>query len=162
MTETIRPRVGTGKKSSAERLDALLEECAAKFRKGPARKRSPRPTPAIDTSAEYHEDEPESPTYIYFIQAASGPIKVGFSQFPKTRFGALQSGHYEELTLLGVMVGTLAKEQQLHKRFARRRIRGEWFQPTKPLLKFIDKNAIPYEGRREGGAYLPSPSTTAT
>ncbi|MGE0714821.1 MAG: GIY-YIG nuclease family protein [Alphaproteobacteria bacterium] len=82
-----------------------------------------------------------APSYIYFVQAASGPIKVGFSHRPYARFGALRAGNAERLTMLGCMPGTLRDEAELHDRFAASRVNGEWFRPDDALVKFIADNA---------------------
>lgn len=75
--------------------------------------------------------------FIYFIQAKSGPIKIGYTKNPKTRFDQLVVGHYEDLILRGVLPGTLADEKNLHKSIARSKIRGEWFHPTEEVLAIV-------------------------
>jgi T5orf172 domain len=72
---------------------------------------------------------------LYFIQAASGPIKIGFTtKTPEGRLAELQAGNHEELKLLGVRLGTKAEEAALHEQFRHLKIRGEWFQPAPELL----------------------------
>src|SRR5437660_918416 len=75
----------------------------------------------------------------YFIQAGnSGPIKIGWtSGDPIRRLMIFQVGNAEELRLIGRMAGVLDDEGELHARFKRERLRGEWFSPTPALLEFI-------------------------
>jgi len=76
---------------------------------------------------------------IYFIQACGGDnlIKIGVSRAPATRFSSLLTASPVELELLLVMPGTRRQEQDLHRRFAHARVRGEWFRPIQPLLDYI-------------------------
>jgi hypothetical protein len=74
---------------------------------------------------------------IYFVQAASGPIKIGFTDNWTRRKNSLQHGTYEELKKLLVMPGKLEGEQALHRLFSAHRIRGEWFRPAPEVLALI-------------------------
>lgn len=81
---------------------------------------------------------------MYFIRAGDkGPIKIGSSNTPLNRLRELQTGHSEDLHLLGVILaGSSVEEKLLHKKFQYLRQRGEWFIPAEPLLEFIEMNAI--------------------
>lgn len=79
------------------------------------------------------------PGTIYFVQVASGAIKVGWSSALKARFSGLQAAIHEEAKLLATMPGTLGDEKRLHRQFADLRIRREWFRPEEPLLTHIAK-----------------------
>jgi hypothetical protein len=76
---------------------------------------------------------------IYFIQEAlTGNIKIGFAEENvEQRISDLQCGNSSELTLLGVVAGSVREEQQLHKLFTDYRIRGEWFKPAPALIQYI-------------------------
>jgi hypothetical protein len=75
---------------------------------------------------------------VYFIQSEyGGPIKIGHSFDVKKRLGSLQTGHPDKLILLGSFYGSQYDEHELHEKFAPYRIRGEWFQPTEPILEKI-------------------------
>jgi Meiotically Up-regulated Gene 113 (MUG113) protein len=74
---------------------------------------------------------------VYFIQAESGPIKIGFTTDVRMRLAALQTATAEELTLVGIMPGDEKDEAALHARFASSRIRGEWFRPDEEIRAFI-------------------------
>ena len=67
-------------------------------------------------------------SYVYFIGAAEGPVKIGFSVAPYERVAVLQTGHWAKLSLLAKVVGTEADERAYHKRFADHRLNGEWFE----------------------------------
>lgn len=67
---------------------------------------------------------------IYFIQSGDdGPIKIGRckSGLAEKRLADLQIGNPVELSLLGTIIGDRTTEMSLHGRFARLRVRGEWF-----------------------------------
>lgn len=75
---------------------------------------------------------------IYFVQAPSGPIKIGFTGDWRKRRIALQSGNPERLTTLLVVPGERVDEQALHRAFAAHRVRSEWFAPVDELLAYIE------------------------
>ena len=80
-------------------------------------------------------------------KGVDGPIKIGYtSTLPETRMAQLQTGHHEELFLLGTIPGTISEEKLLHKELERYSIRGEWFEPKPELLMAIS-DAI--ENKRE-------------
>ena len=78
-----------------------------------------------------------SDSFVYFVQCGDdGPIKIGKSSGDmKRRLGELQVGNPVELRLLVSIPGDV--EQAMHMRFARQRIRGEWFRPDPVLLAFV-------------------------
>lgn len=75
--------------------------------------------------------------FVYFIQAASGPIKIGRAADARVRCAELQTGSHEELVLLATLKGGRVVERELHRRFAEHRIRGEWFHPHADILAHI-------------------------
>lgn len=78
---------------------------------------------------------------IYFVQAASGPVKIGFTNDWQKRRAALQSGSPERHVLLLLMPGEPADEKALHRVFVEHRVRGEWFAPVPALLAYIDSRS---------------------
>lgn len=79
---------------------------------------------------------------IYFIRGEeSGNIKIGYSIHPGKRRKDLQTAHYEDLEVIGLLHGSPSLEAELHERFGKYRIRGEWYEPGKRLLAFIEENA---------------------
>lgn len=77
----------------------------------------------------------------YFVQCVhSRRIKIGWTGGRlKRRFGQLQTGSASPLSLILSLPGDRALERRLHERFARHRLRGEWFRPDPELLAFIDQ-----------------------
>lgn len=90
---------------------------------------------------------PELPdSWVYFIQAGNdGPIKIGYSKDPYTRFYNIQMGSPIEHTYLGNIPGDRTVEHALHHRFDAHRIRGEWFRPAPELLEYIDTHRLRFE-----------------
>lgn len=82
---------------------------------------------------------------IYFIQSPDKSIKIGFTnKDPNARLKSLQTGSHYKLILLGVIPGNRNLEIKLHNRFKNSHIRGEWYKSSDRLIKFINKNALPY------------------
>jgi len=77
--------------------------------------------------------------HVYFIAAASGPIKIGVAIHPHARLFELQVAHFEEITLLGFAEGGPVLERDLHRKFKHLRIRGEWFERHPDILAEISR-----------------------
>lgn len=75
---------------------------------------------------------------VYFIQCASGEIKIGTARDVAQRLNRLQTAHPEALRVLAVLPGGLGLERELHERFADIRVGGEWFAPAPRLVGFIE------------------------
>jgi hypothetical protein len=80
----------------------------------------------------YTEKEPEPKperTNIYFIQSdMGGPVKVGCANDVETRLRALQKYSPFKLRVRHVIEKVpVKKERELHVRFAKYRLHGEWF-----------------------------------
>jgi hypothetical protein len=91
---------------------------------------------------------------IYFVQAEIiGRIKIGYcarGHFEK-RLSHLQIGSPVELRVLATCRGDRTREAILHDRFAASRVRGEWFEPTPDLVRFIARlNGRALAGPRPG------------
>jgi hypothetical protein len=82
-------------------------------------------------------DFAENPIPIYFIQAESGPIKIGYADDIYKRLNAMQSCVWENLSILSWFWGSPTDEQRLHAQYAHLNIRGEWFRPDQELLDHI-------------------------
>lgn len=83
---------------------------------------------------------PPSCGRVYFAQAGEhGPIKIGWTRGdPNDRIASLQTGNPYRITLLIAVPGSGDDERDIHIRFDRIRMVGEWFQPTAELVAFID------------------------
>lgn len=82
-------------------------------------------------------------SFLYFIQCTGpgGPIKIGHTKVVERRLSALQMGCPWALTLIGHVAvdDGVAIEEQLHYRFAKTRVRGEWFAATAELLDLASR-----------------------
>lgn len=81
---------------------------------------------------------------IYYVQAEElRLIKIGVCDRPERRLRELATMCPDELTVLGIQYcddfGKL--EVEIHATFAADRIRGEWFLPTRRLLRHIQVRA---------------------
>lgn len=87
----------------------------------------------------FHRFRAASTSRVYFIQSGhAGPIKIGYSTNPvQQRLAALQTGHPEPLRVLAEVEGDRSVEADLHQRFRRHRMKGEWFRPDPELIAFI-------------------------
>lgn len=76
---------------------------------------------------------------VYFIRSEkTHAIKIGFTAGNvEDRMSALQTAHPYKLTVLATLRGGMSYEKELHKRFGRFRLEGEWFEPHPDLLAFI-------------------------
>lgn len=85
----------------------------------------------------------DAPGYIYFIRCPeTGNIRVGFSETsPGGRYRTHNSGSPVTLEKFGLMHGSRRIERELHLRFARHLVKGEWFRSNASLLEFIREKA---------------------
>ena len=78
---------------------------------------------------------------VYFLQAGStqSPVKIGFGANIRQRIQHLQVAHPSKLRLLGYErideVDLALREYELHQKFARFHIRGEWFDVG--VMKYV-------------------------
>lgn len=75
--------------------------------------------------------------YIYFVKAENGFIKIGITRDVLRRFFNLQTSSPLSLTLVASMPGTEEEEAQLHSRFEKHKVKGEWYSPATELLDYI-------------------------
>jgi hypothetical protein len=76
--------------------------------------------------------------YIYF--ATDGDfVKIGWTGIwpPSERIKKQQTGNGRPIWILGCIPGSQNAERGYHRRFARHRVRGEWFRLTPDLEQFI-------------------------
>jgi len=84
----------------------------------------------------------EKISYVYFIRAGKhGPIKIGKSVNPQMRMAELQTGNLRLLRIVGLIPNaSFEVEQDLHRRFDKFGIRGEWYKPRLRILWYIRRN----------------------
>lgn len=71
--------------------------------------------------------------YVYLIRDSwMNLVKIGVTKNISSRFRELQNGCPQELVIVGLIHNESANkiERQLHKRFASKNYRGEWFELT--------------------------------
>jgi hypothetical protein len=85
------------------------------------------------------EEEMAAAKLVYFIGAASGPIKIGIAVRPLDRLRGLQTGHHEPLELLATCEGGETQERAYHKLFSGRRLKGEWFERCPEIEAEIER-----------------------
>lgn len=90
----------------------------------------------------------ESAGWAYAIgDATADRVKIGCTQNVAQRLKSLQTGYPADLRVIWQGAGGAAMEAHLHARFARRRIRGEWFDFTgADAFKLIAKAAKTFRG----------------
>ncbi len=79
---------------------------------------------------------------VYFVGAELKlglPIKVGIAGNPRERLRSLQTSHPKPLTLFALEYGGREREAELHQRWRRQRLNGEWFTLTAPILDHVAK-----------------------
>ena len=88
----------------------------------------------------------KTPCYVYFVfNRDSKAIKIGIAKNIRRRLASLQTSSPAELELLCSVKNKTTKaarklEQELHQKFDRFRIRGEWFKAETELLDYIAQN----------------------
>lgn len=77
---------------------------------------------------------------VYFVQeSGTNAIKIGTTRNVKQRISELMLNVPYLLSVLTVIEGNHEVEHALHARFAKHRIRGEWFRPVPELLTYIEE-----------------------
>lgn len=76
---------------------------------------------------------------IYYLQCSpDGPIKIGYTDGSiNGRIRQLQATSPHVLVALGAHEGSKEDERCLHGKFAKFRVRAEWFQPSDVILSHI-------------------------
>lgn len=81
-------------------------------------------------------------TYIYFIQATNGPIKIGLTKNVQRRLVRLQTGNPYKLSLLYFCPAKGVVEEQLRFHLKSDHMRGEWYWPTQKVFNVIKKKMV--------------------
>lgn len=89
---------------------------------------------AIEEYPEWKEQQKQG--NIYFVRG-DDKVKIGFSKDVESRIKDLQASSPLELSLLLTIKGTTKTENELHDRFDKYRIRGEWFRYEGELEEFV-------------------------
>lgn len=97
------------------------------------------------------------PERVYLIGSPDSPlVKIGWSDNPERRLRDLQAGSPVLLQLLAVFEGGHLIEAELHRRFAGKRMHGEWFDlgpdpvgAVRPFVKVAQVAAAERAGLRQ-------------
>lgn len=82
---------------------------------------------------------------IYFIRC-NQYVKIGFCERdPIRRLEKLQIGNPSRLRLVAVKEGSRQDEGDLHCKFHKERVRGEWFNLSERIRKLIDAHAVDHD-----------------
>jgi Meiotically Up-regulated Gene 113 (MUG113) protein len=76
--------------------------------------------------------------YIYFISNGE-LVKIGRAIDVLKRLQSMQTSSAEPLTVLATFIGNVELEHLIHRRFASDRLKGEWFNATPDLMRFIKR-----------------------
>lgn len=91
----------------------------------------------------YDEDEDEDEELdneLYFIlEAQSNSIKIGVSKDVEKRLSQLQTSNAFPLLLIGRMQNRIDLEKNLHEKFKKYRLKGEWFSTNVSLIEYISE-----------------------
>lgn len=91
--------------------------------------------------------------FVYFIKAGTEFVKIGYSKEVKQRLNTIKSSNPQKVSLLGVIEGGVKKEREIQSQFRHFRIRGEWFDLSLELKKFIDDHAVNYSPPKRKGQH---------
>jgi hypothetical protein len=92
----------------------------------------------------------ESQSYVYFLLAPNGLVKIGFASDYDERIRKLRTGSPLPLYPMAAVRGGRVEEREYHKRFKAARHHGEWFDLTDEIEAEIDRL-----GRESNHLYRP-------
>ena len=81
--------------------------------------------------------------FIYFIALNDQYIKIGYSKLPYRRFFEIKAYNPNNISLIGLMEGSIADERRLHRLFESQRVRNEWFLYNEKMEDFISTYCEP-------------------
>jgi hypothetical protein len=92
---------------------------------------------------------------VYFAQAGhTNRVKIGCAVSVLKRLQTLQTGCPEKLRIvLTIQNGSRALEKQLHKRFSKSRITGEWFEYEPEISGYVLESRAERKERFEQESY---------
>lgn len=87
---------------------------------------------------------------VYFITCREiGMVKIGCARNPFVRLATLQTAFPLELKIEAHLKGSYALEKEMHERFAKERVRGEWFRITPEIDLLLHTVDAPERPRSE-------------
>lgn len=76
-------------------------------------------------------------SFVYFIEAPDGLIKIGWTSDLARRVNNLAVGSSGPIKVLATTPGGRTLEAHLHERFSDDRVQGEWFKPSDDLRGLV-------------------------
>lgn len=84
--------------------------------------------------------KPKLDPKVYFVRSTEGLIKIGFTTKPiEERLAQFRNISSGGAFLILAIAGSKQDESFLHRTFKKDKAHGEWFNPSKRLLKTIDR-----------------------
>ena len=110
--------------------------------------------------SDYEEDiKVQGPTVTYFIEAiGTGRIKIGKTNDVPRRLATLQTGSPFRLAIRAT---TSIPERELHRRFRRNRVSGEWFTFTDEIAALIEEINNPAKPENDTDEFYFTPTQAA-
>ena len=100
-------------------------------------KRSVSEPVAVNLDGAPLQNAPLGNKYVYFLWGDKN-IKIGSTAYdPRKRAHSVQNQTKEKITLIGALLARESLELELHERFCRARVEGEWFYPCRGLLDLL-------------------------
>lgn len=76
---------------------------------------------------------------VYLITCSkTDSCKIGFSNCPENRLSQLQVGNPFSLELSAIIEGEIEDEKNLHQKFSKYKLSGEWFHYSDEIKKFFN------------------------
>lgn len=100
------------------------------------------------TKREVRRRQRESQGLVYIAGAGPDTVKIGFTTNVRSRLKGLSTGSPTEIEVLAVFPGTMADERELHQRFAKDHLRGEWFRLSPEITEFIESKKVKSSGAK--------------
>jgi Meiotically up-regulated gene 113 len=99
----------------------------------------------VGGSVSRHNPSRYAKQVVYFITDGDA-IKIGVASDVNDRREKLQVGNPRPLRILKTLQGSHSLEYELHHRFKKHHVRGEWFKADSTILKFIGVEEHEFSG----------------
>jgi hypothetical protein len=125
------------KKRLADGTIKIYEYGSERYRGGRLAQTTPRCEAAARRALAVHGLPAGPPILLYFIQTASGPIKIGITDNLARRLDQVTRVAFEDVKLLAVFRGSRDLEKRLHNSLARHRLKNDWFSPHEHVMRAL-------------------------
>lgn len=90
----------------------------------------------------------DEPGWVYFIgeeENPDGPVKIGFALDVEVARRRLQTGNHRKLVVLSKRPALPHQERRLHRKLARFRLLGEWFEQSPEVAHEASLDGVPFD-----------------